>query len=95
VFGAVRRHVFQRLSDFRANRNHFDYPWGDQLQGCFQLYRKKVFHESSRDASACDLDLLSHFDQKVTIDGFVCNHLGRKGDWQGRTVGDDFIFDAA
>jgi len=95
VFGAKRRHDYGKLSDYRAGRNYFEYPWGDQLQGYFQLYRKKVLYQSSRDASACDLDFLSHFDKKVTIDGFVCNHLGRKGNWQGRTVGEDFLFDEA
>ena len=61
----------------------------------FQLYKKQVLYQSSRDASACDLDFLAHFDKKVTIDGFVCNHLGRKGNWQGRKVGEDFEFDVA
>lgn len=54
-----------------------------------------MLYQSSRDASACDLDFLSHFDKKVTIDGFICNHLGRKGNWQGRKVGEDFEFDVA
>ena len=95
VYGAKRRHDFGKLSDYRAGINYFEYPWGDQLQGYFQLYKKKVLYQSSRDASACDLDFLAHFDKKVTIDGFVCNHLGRKGNWQGRKVGEDFDFDVA
>jgi hypothetical protein len=101
----LRRHERQRIAskpdrDSRhaliqdAARTTRD-PWGGQLQGYFALSKKKVFYASSKDASACDLDFLSPFSKKITIDGFVSNQLGCKGDWQGPTVGEDVLFDEA
>ncbi len=93
VYGAKTRHDFSKYSSFLKNEDYFEYPWGDQLQGYFQLYKKHFYYKSSFDASACDLEFLNNFQKKIVIEGFVCKHLGRKGHWTGRLSTDDFIFD--
>ncbi|SDI03452.1 hypothetical protein SAMN05660652_02736 [Propionivibrio dicarboxylicus] len=93
IYGALNRHDYQKYSDYKARQNYFDYPWGNQLQGYFQLYKKKEFYVPSSDASKCDIQFLENFPARFTIDGFICSHLGRQGNWQGRVAGADFIFD--
>lgn len=93
IYGASQRRDFGRLSDWRSNENFIEYAWGNQLQGYFQLYKKKAFYKPSFDASACDLAFLGEFERHYVLKGFGCDHLGRPGNWGGRSVGSDFLID--
>ena len=93
IYGALRRWDYRKLSDYLFEKNHFEYPWGDQLQGYFQLYKQHQFYSGSNDASGCDLEFVHHFAEKHFFSEFVCFHLGHRGNWSGRALGADFDVD--
>ncbi|MEP7031865.1 MAG: hypothetical protein ABI830_13100 [Pseudolabrys sp.] len=93
VYGAQSRHDYSRLSDYRNRKNFYNYEWPHQIQGYFQLYRKKVFYKNSFDASACDLEFLRHFEKLHLLPNLNVDHLGKKGNWKGREIGSDFQID--
>lgn len=94
IYGALRRWDYNKLSDYLYERNYFEYPWGDQLQGYFQLYKQHKFYHASKDAAGCDLEFLSQFTERSFFSDFVCHHLGHRGNWTGRTLGVDFEIDS-
>lgn len=90
IYGAGTRRDFVSLTDFMEKKNYFDYPWANQLQGYFQLYKKHSLYEESFDASVCDMKFIEKFDSRVILNNVICNHLGRRGNWRGRVIAEDF-----
>ena len=93
IYGAGIRHEFRFLSDYKKHSNYLDFPYANQLQGYFQLYKKKVFYAQSYDCSQCDLLFLENFEKHSILKKMVVCHLGSAGNWTGREIGSDFVID--
>lgn len=92
LYGSNIRLDFKKMSDLKNRTNFYKYQHQGEIHGYFQLYREKLLYKDSIDASACDLEFSNRFRQRILLDGFMCDHLGVKGNWEGRMT-KDFDFD--
>jgi hypothetical protein len=96
IYGLNDRFDYSSYDDFLLGRNEVRYTnWKyAYVAGYFQLYKKKYYYSSSRNAGSCDIEFTLYFKKGILINGLPCAHLGRKSNWDGnRSLGSDFIID--
>ena len=91
IYGLNDRMDFETMSDFLSFKNYKLHKHKNHLYGYFQLYRKKFFYSSSRNASRCDAEFVEYFSKIILIHNVPCAHLGGLSHWNGnRRLGSDF-----
>ena len=96
VYGLKDRIDFKTYPDFLESRNGVPYKLSEKcgVPGYFQLYIKRCYYSSSRNASSCDVEFCMYFGKGVLIHGLPCAHLGQRSNWDGnRQPGSDFTID--
>lgn len=85
VYGVTNRTDYWTLDDFNNETNPYVYPLQLHIVGFFQLYKQcKHKYQQSYNCSACDLEFISKFNNKINLK-LSLKHLGRDGvNWDGR-----------
>lgn len=94
LYGTYKRYDFYNYKNLQNNIVNFDYPWAKEFQGYFQLYKfnKNYLYNESFNCSACDLEFIKHFKNKIIIPNLIVSHLGKHYiNWNGRKNTNDFF----
>jgi hypothetical protein len=93
IYGTYKREDFFSYNNFKNGIVDCHYPWSNDFQGYFQLYKfdKIKLYNKSFNCSECDLQFLKHFQNKIIIPNLVVFHLGKSGiNWNKRIDKTDF-----
>jgi len=94
LYGTDKRYDYYSHENFKNKVIDFDYPWSQEFQGYFQLYKysKEKLYNESHNCSQCDLQFLNYFHTRVIISRLEVCHLGRSGiNWDTRKDKNDFL----
>ena len=94
LYGTESRFDFYSYENFKNNIIDNNYPWAQEYQGYFQLYKfnKNFLYNESNNCSGCDLQFIKYFNKKKIINNMKVSHFGKNCvNWNTRKNHDDFI----
>jgi hypothetical protein len=91
IYGCKKRRDFHTYKDYKYKINFIKAGVGYTLPGFFQFYKRRIFYQSSNDASTCDMQFLTRFKSRIYLNEIICYHLGKGSiHWEGRKTTSDF-----